>query len=144
MTRSARFRPLLTCLGLLLLVFGLPTRSPALAEIEEVSKERAKELGISVTSRPSANKDAWVQVEFKTTGALKGFRWADLELTQGGKRLVTASLLPRNSPPDTVRLDFYMDPAALPQAMVTVFVYRGLEGIGYQLKMKDFLPPASR
>lgn len=108
-----------------------------------MSKERAKELGIRVRILPSANDDARVQVEFKTTGALREYRWADLELTQGGKRLVSAPLLPRKpareSPEESKQLEFYMDPAALPNATVTIVVDgEPLTGTGYRLKLKDF------
>ncbi len=79
-----------------------------------------------------------------TTGATKEFRWADLELKQGEKRLVTAALRPQNPTPDSVLLQFYMDPAAVPNTTVTIFVYPGGRGgVGYQLKMKDFLTPAA-
>ena len=111
-----------------------------------MSKERAMELGIAVRSQPSADNGLWVQVEFKTTGDMKEFRWADLELRQGEKRLVHAALRPQNPTPDSVLLQFYMDPAALPNATVTVFVYpRPRSGIGYRLKMKEFVtPPPAR
>src|SRR5438045_2915538 len=112
MTPSARRRSL-TSLALLLLLFGLPGRSYAAYGVLDVSKEPAKALGITVSAGPSANNDLRVQVEFKTTGPLKEFRWADLELTQGEKRLVTAALMPRKPSPDSVHLEFYGDPAAL-------------------------------
>jgi len=144
MTLAARRRPSLAFLALLAVLCGLQAPCFALNLIYDVTKERAKELGISVVSRPSANNDARVQVEFKTVGPMKGFEYAHLELTQGGKRLVTAPLMPRkptqDSPPESVQLDFYIDPAALPNTTVTVYVYgERLTGIGYRLKMKDFL-----
>jgi hypothetical protein len=75
---------------------------------------------------------------------MKEFRWADLELTQGEKRLVTAALMPRKPSPDSVHLEFYGDPAALADATVTLFVHdEPLGGTGYRLKMKEFLTPAA-
>jgi len=141
---SALRRPLLTSLVLLLLLCGLPGRSYALYGIQDVSKGRAKELGITVNPGPSANNDLRVQVEFKTTGPMKKFRWADLELTQGEKRLVTAPLMPRKPTADSVHLEFYGDPVALANATVTIFVQNEpLGGTGYRLKMKDFLAQAA-
>src|SRR5207253_6373838 len=87
MTLSVRGRPSITALALLVLLWGLPGRCLADVLVEDVSKERAKALGIAVRLQPSANNDVRVQVEFKTVGAMKEFRYADLELTQGGKRL---------------------------------------------------------
>lgn len=148
MKLSPRCRPALVILALSGLVFGLQQRSSALILIEDVSKERAKELGITVRVLPSANEDARVQVDFKTTGPLKGFRYANLTLTQGGKRLVTTPVLPRkpaiDSPEESKQLEFYMDPAYLPHTTVTVVTYsEPLTGIGHRLKMKDFLPQTS-
>jgi hypothetical protein len=148
MTHSLRRRPSLLVLALFLLLCTLPGRCFALSEIMDVSKKRAKELGITVRSRPSANHDVWVQVEFKAAGAMKEFRWADLELRQGEKRLVTAALMPKKptqeSPSESKLLEFYIDPAALPNSTVTIFVYaEPLSGIGYRLQMKDFLPQAA-
>jgi hypothetical protein len=143
MTLFAR-RPSLTSLALLLLLCGVPGRGYADYGILDVSKERARELGITVSSGPSANNDLRVQVEFKTTGPMKEFRWADLELTQGEKRLVTAALMLQKPSPGSVHLEFYGDPAALANATVTLFVHdEPLGGTGYRLKMKDFLTPAA-
>ena len=148
MTLSAHRRSLLPFLVLLLLLCGLPERSSALALITDVSKKRAKELGITVRILPSANNDLRVQVEFKTTGPMKEFRWADFTLNHGEKRLVSTALLPRKptgeSPEESKQFEFYIDPAALPNSTVTVFVYNEpLTGTGYRLKMKEFLAPAA-
>ena len=125
----------------LLLTLGLCGRSFALYGVRDVSKDLAKDLGISVQSKPSANNDTWVQVGFKATGKLKAFTWADLELTQNGKRLVTAQLQPKrpNGDKDAVLLEFYIDPAAVSNASITIFVHEGLGGTGYELQMKNFL-----
>ena len=75
---------------------------------------------------------------------LKGFRWADLELTREGKRLVSASIMPQKTEKDGIHLEIYMDPAAVPDTTMTIFSYDGLGGTGYQLKLKDFLPKTAR
>jgi hypothetical protein len=125
------------------LLCAAPQPGAALERHGDVSPARAKELGITVRSRPSANQDVWVQVEFKTAGSLKNFKRADLELASGGKRLVGAALRPVEVAPDTLRIDFYIAPAALPDASVTVVAWSGeRDGIGYRLPMKEFLPPA--
>jgi len=146
MIRSTRLRPLLVGLALLPLLCALQRPASALIEIEAVSKARAKELGITVQVKPRpASGDVWVWVDFKNRGALKGFSSADLVVSKDGKRLVMAALMPRkpatDSPAEETRLDFYIEPSLLPEATVTVIVYPGkIEGSGYQLTMKDFLP----
>jgi hypothetical protein len=143
MTLSTRCRAL-AFLALLLLLGGLPGRSYAMYDVEDVSKESAKQLGITMRSQPRP-EDVWVQVEFKSTGRLKEFRWADLELTQGGKRLIMAALMPWKPTPDSVWVEFYIDPASLPNATVTIFVSdQPLGGTGYRLQMKGFLPTRSK
>jgi hypothetical protein len=144
--RRARRRPLLALLGTLLLVCGLAGRCLALVSIMPVSKEKAKEMGINVTLQPR-EEDVWVRVDFKTTGPLKGYRYANLDLKQGKKRLLMAALMshrPRtDSPDDASQVDFYLDPAALPDASVTLIAYEGRGGIGYELQMKDFIAKAA-
>src|SRR5688500_17045716 len=99
MTRSVRRHRSLPILLASLLLCGFPGRSLALSRISNVSKERAQELGITVRVLPRAD-DVRVQVEFRTTGALKEFRYANLDVTRGGKTLVSASLMPRQPAPD--------------------------------------------
>ena len=147
MKRSARSRSALPSLFLWLLLCGPPARCPAEYLVADVSKEQAKELGVVIRTQPSANHDLRVEVEFRATGRMKEFRWADLELTQGGKRLVSAALQPRKPPrnraADTTRLEFNIDPAALPDASVTLFVAdEALGGTGYRLKMKNLATSA--
>jgi hypothetical protein len=117
--------------------------------IEPVSRERAKQLGITVSIQPRPSEsDVWVKVDFKATRALKGFTYAELELTKDGKRLVLTSLMPgkpaNDSAAEDKRLGFYVDPTLLPEAKVTIVSYGGeLGGSGYQLTMKDFLARAA-
>lgn len=149
MVRSNGLRTLLFGLMLLPLLCGLQRPASALIEIEEVSKARAKELGLTVQAKPRPESgDVWVQVDFKTRDALKSFKWADLVVTKDGKRLLMAALMPRkpstDSPPEATRLEFYIEPSLLPDATVTVITYPGgLGGVGYQLKMRDILSPAT-
>lgn len=148
MLRSLRSRPALLGLAVLSSLCALPKPAAALIEIEDVSRARAKELGITVQAKPRPDSgDVWVQVDFKTRGALQGFKWADLVVTTDGKRLLMAALMPRkpaaDSGADETRVEFYIEPTLLPDAAVTVVAYPGgLGGSGYRLKMKDFLPPA--
>ena len=55
-----------------LLVFA-PSRCFALMTVQEVSKERAKELGMEIRSKAAGPNAVWVELEFKTEGELKRF-----------------------------------------------------------------------
>jgi hypothetical protein len=145
-TRSTRLRPLLAGLSLLLLAGGLQQPVSALIRIADVSPARAKELGITVEAQPRANEsDIRVQVKFKATGALKSFQYAELELAKDGKRLLVTSLRPQkpggDSGPEDRQLEFYVDHTLAPDATVLIVASAARGGSGYQLKMKDFLPP---
>jgi hypothetical protein len=91
-----RCRPALPFLALSLLLCAPPRPGLALDLLQNVSQERAKELGISVRVQPRPD-DVWVQVEFRPTGPKKEFKRTDLDITQGGKKLVNASLMPRRA-----------------------------------------------
>lgn len=148
MIRRSRLQPLLS--GMLPLLFALQQPALALIGIKPVSKAEAKDLGITVQAKPRPDSgDVWVQVDFKTRGALEGFTWADLVVSKDGKRLLMTALMPRkpavDSTSEETRVEFYIEPSLLPDATVTVVAYpkRQVEGIGYQLKMKDFVSPAA-
>ena len=140
MTPSARPRPAVTFLGLLILLCALTGPAFALDLLKDVSKAEAKELGITVRVTPR-EKDVRVQVDFKPTGPKKEFKYAYLEVTRGGKRLVLAYVMPWKPTPDTTHFEFYTDPAALPETTFTVTVWDDpITGQGYVLRMKDYLP----
>jgi hypothetical protein len=134
-------RALFTVLAAALCLGTFAERVSALAVIQDVSPDKAKALGITVRSQLSANDDLMVIVEFKKQGDMKEFRWADMELSRNGKRVISSAIQPLSTDKDTVRLDLYMDPAAIADTMVTVFVYNEpRSGVGYRLRLKDFLP----
>lgn len=113
----------------------------AMAEIQPVSPEKSKKLGVTVRTQPSANEDLMVIVEFKKQGEMKEFRWANVELARNGKRVIASAVQPREMEKDVVRFDLYMDPEAGKDTTITIFVYnRARTGIGYSLKLRDFLP----
>jgi len=144
MKTEPRRRPMLASLALFVLLASLPATCLALISVGNISKKRAQEMGISVNVRPR-DEDVWVRVEFKAEGALQEFRYANLEVTDGEKRLVLAALMPQKLGENRVRLEFYVDPASLPNSTVTIIAYDGpLSGIGYGLRMKDFPPAAVR
>src|SRR3712207_1948725 len=143
MTLVARCRPLLTGLAGALLAYGLARPCSALDLIEDVSKDRAKELGITVQTR-TRPEDVWVQVEFTTTGPKKEFKYTYLDITLDGRRMVSANLMPIKLSPDSMRFEFYIFSAALPDATVTITIWEVPFTVNvYRIRIKSFLPHSS-
>lgn len=120
----------------------LSSASPcfALMELEYVSKERAKALGVTVRSKP-VGTSIYVWLEFKTTGELKHFSHARLAYA-AGERSLSTTLLPDRPTPGSVVVFFTADPATLRDCEVTVAEHIGERtNIGHVFKMKDFIEP---
>ena len=106
----------------------------------DVSRERAKELGVTIRSHTNGEAGVAVWIEFKTQGVLKNFTRVELEITAGGKPLVDAPLLTYRPTPGSVSVYFSADPAYLATSVLTIVVQDGERTrIGYQFKVKDFI-----
>lgn len=129
----------------LLVICGLPARCFALDVLKELSREDAAKLGIAVeTQSRRESHDVRVQVEFKPASPNKPPTYVNLDVTQGGKRLVYAALMPVHPSAGTTRFAFYIDPTALPDASIIVTeVGAPLPGHGYVLHLKEYLPAAA-
>ena len=83
----------------------------AMISIGDVSRERAKELGIEIRINPIGDKTVRVELAFKTDGVLKHFKpdahsRVELTVSEGKKRLVTAPLRMRRPGPGQVVCSF--------------------------------------
>ena len=133
-------KTLLHCTLLTFLLFAGTSRCFALVEIAEVSKERARELGVTLRSQPNGEAGVAVWLEFKTKGELKNFTHVDVRVTGGGKTLIHAYLQPSRPTPDSFSAYFSADPAWLAASELTIVVKNGERTlIGYQFKVKDFI-----
>jgi hypothetical protein len=79
-------------LSLTLLLFAASDRCLAEMAIVEVSRERAKELGMEVRFTENGPNEIWVELEFKPEGKLKDFKHVSLEIRDGGKFLLVGGL----------------------------------------------------
>ena len=119
------------------------SQSFALMEIAEVSKERAKEMGVTLRSRPNGDAGVAVWIEFKATGALKNFTRVELRMTSGGKHLVSAPLLASRTAADAVEAYFSAAPEQLAGSTLMLVVTEGPRSrTGYEFRVKDFVEPA--
>ena len=79
-----------TQLHLAALILLLAIAKPALAmiSIENVSPDRARELGIELRGTANGPNEAWIQMEFKPEGPLKDFQHVTLEIRDGSQFLL--------------------------------------------------------
>jgi hypothetical protein len=132
------------CLAIIsLLLITTSTRCFALWEIEDSTKERAKELGIEITTKMMNATEVGAWLEFKPKGKLEKFSCVGLEITSNGKKVVSANVLPSRKSEDIVTVPFYTDLEFLPACKVTVYVWSesGRGGIGYRFNVKDIAKP---
>jgi hypothetical protein len=128
----------------MLLIFLLMVACPGLALQlnQDVSRERAKELGVTIRSNLDGENGVKVWLEFVPAGVLKNFTHVDLVIDADGKRLVAAPLLTSRPTPEKVSVHFSADPPYLSTSVLTIVVEDGALGrFGFRLKVKDFLEP---
>ena len=89
--------------------------------VESVSKERAKELGVTITTRMVATNEVGVWLEFAPKGELQTFSSAKLEITSGERRLVAATLAPEKQTKDSVVVYFSTDKEHLATSTLLIF-----------------------
>ena len=112
---------------------------------EDVSKERAKELGMEIRSKAAGPDAVLVELEFETKGELRNFspeRFSRVELriVEGERSLLTAALQEKRPSPGHVVVSFAADRAQLDKITLTVVVGSGqLSGGGYELRLKDLV-----
>lgn len=122
------------------LLVALPTLASALEEIESVTPQRATELGMIVRAEAAGPEAVQVELEFPTTGELKGFRRVELKIEEGEKAIFSATLKEETSASGHVIVRFYADRARIPQfELKVVTVGDALSRVGHVLALKDFV-----
>jgi hypothetical protein len=122
------------------LLLAVPGRSQAMISVENVSTNRAKELG--VTFRATKNGEAGIKVwlEYKTEGELKDVTYVEVQIGDGESRIMSAQLKVTNPGSGTASVNFSAYPKYLPVSSLMIVVYHGPRGdVGYQFQIKDFL-----
>jgi len=128
----------ISVLSVLLLV--APSRCFAMANRVDVSKARAKELGMEIRSNAAGPAAVWVELEFETKGELKSFSRVDLEFRDGGKFLVTSSLKEDRSKPGRVIVSFAADRANLDKITMSVLVQPAPRDMtSYEIRVSSFV-----
>lgn len=128
----------LTVLAVVFLAAASPCS--ALTSIDEVSKERAKEMGVTFRTHPNGQHGVTVWMEFKATGVLKNFTGVELRMTSGGKHFVAAPLHVMHKGDGVLGANFSTDPAQLAGSTLHISVTDAPRThIGYVFKVKDFV-----
>ena len=109
--------------------------------IADVSKEEAKQMGVTMRSAKSGDAGVKVWLEFKTNGKLRTFKRVELEIGEGKNRIMSAPLLPVQPVPECVVVNFSANPAYLAKSTLMIVVQgdNALGGEGYRLKVNDFI-----
>ena len=106
-----------------------------------VSKEQAKEMGVTMRSHTNGAEGVQVWLEFKTQGKLKEFSRVELKMTVGGKHLVSAPLQASRPTTNSVSVTFSADPSYLATSEFWIVVDEPLGRTAYLFKVKDFIEP---
>lgn len=124
---------------LTLLLVTTPSVCFALMEIEHVSKERAKELGMEIRTKQAGPDGARLELEFETKGELKSFVRVDLIIREGEKSLLFATLREEQSKPGRVVVGFAADRATLDKITLRVVTGAPMNLAGHDIRVKDFV-----
>jgi hypothetical protein len=123
---------------LTLLLVTTPSVCFALMSIEHVSKERAKELGMEIRTKQAGPDGARIELEFETKGELKSFVRVDLEIREGEKSWLSATLREEQSKSGRVVVSFAADRVNLDKITLRVVVGAPMNLTGYDIRVKDF------
>ena len=129
-------------LSVLAFLLAVTARSSfAYMSIEEVSKARAKELGMEVRTVQAGPDVVRIELEFKADGDLKSFERVDLELMEGGKLVLESTLKEEKATPGHVMVGFAAARAHLDGMTLRVVTGTPRDYTGYDLRLKDFIEP---
>jgi len=112
----------------------------ALISVEFVSKERAKELGVTFKIHRNGEAGYAVTMDFEKKGELEKITYVRLQLGQGKERIMSSQLRVTDPKPGTQSVRFSAFPAYLPESYLMIVVYNGPKGyVGYRFKVEEFL-----
>jgi hypothetical protein len=113
-----------------------------------LSANEAKAMGVEVRATPAGPEAAWLELEFKTEGKLKGyspdFSHVELEVREGEKSLLSYVALKETHPErGRVRVRLMVSRAYLDKLILTIVVGEGaMVGGAYELRVTEFVDPA--
>ena len=126
-------------LAALLLLVTASTTALAMISIENLTKARAKELGLQLRATANGPREAWIQLEFKPEGQLKEFHHVSLEIRDNDQFLLGwTPLEARRTPAGTVTVSLMANRAFLEKVTLRIVV-GAIGDQGHDLRIKDFV-----
>ena len=140
LTASIGMKTFLNLPVLTYLLLAFASQCFAMRDIMMLSRERAeKEYGIQIGSRLYGSNQFTIWVEFKPNDKLGKFMDASLNIKDGDKTLVHATLQPESSP-EKIRVSFTTDPEFVASSRLEILTsHGGLSMTVFYLNMKDFI-----
>ena len=133
-------RMILQFSALAILFAVAPNGSYAVEEIEIVTKERAKALGLEIRSNAAGPDAVRIELEFAIQGELKDYHRVALVLQNGGKLLATSTLKEEEAKAGRVVVSFAADRAKLEQFTLKVVTQISPRTrTGHVIRVKDFV-----
>lgn len=108
-------------------------------EVEIVTKERAKSLGLSLTSEANGPDAVRVRLEFEKQGELKEYSRVELKQFNGDKLLLSVALKEGESKPGRVIVGFVSTRSNLTTLSLEIVAKDRGTRVRYVLPMKDFV-----
>jgi len=123
-----------------LLLLAIPRCSFALEDLDVVTKERAKELGLVIQWNPAGSDVVRVVLEFEPKGELKNYKRVELAMYEGDRLLMSSSLREEEAKPGYVVVSFAADRKKLDQIEMKIVVQYGPRSrTGHVLPLKEFV-----
>ncbi len=126
-------------IAVLAVLLVAPGECFALWDIEHVTKDRAREMGMEVRSVAAGPNHVGVELEFKIERELKDTSRVDLRIGEGDNPPVIAPLREDRSKPGRVVVSLTADRTQLDKLTLRVMVPARQGGTGYDLRVKDFV-----
>lgn len=112
----------------------------ALIQIEPVTRERAKALGMEIRYNAAGSGPLRVELEFKATGELKNYDRVDLEFASDGNWILSSTLKEEGTKPGVILVSFAVDRASLDKITLRVVSRSGGRAMsGFEIRVKDFV-----
>jgi hypothetical protein len=119
---------------------ALPRLCHALEEIEVVTAERAKELGLEIRTTAAGPDTVRIELEFETKGELANYSRVALEMHDGQRLLLTSTLREEPAKPGRIVVGFAADRARLNTMTAKVVVQDSPRSrVGHVIRIHQFV-----